>query len=242
MRILVVVPAYNEAENLPGVLHALRVHAPACDVCVVDDGSTDETAARVRSLGVRVLRSPLNLGIGGAMQTGYLWARERGYDAAVQIDGDGQHDPADLAGVLGPIERGEADLVVGSRFLGGEGFRSTALRRAGIHYLSGLLRLRCGARVSDPTSGFRAAGRRALELFAAQYPSDYPEPESIALAVRAGLVIREVPVRMRARQHGRSSIDAWRTIYYLVKVSLALLILPARARRPVAAEHGAPST
>jgi hypothetical protein len=172
------------------------------------------------------------------VQTGYLWARDRGYDAAVQIDGDGQHDPRYLADALAPVELGEADLVVGSRFIEGEGFRSTLLRRMGIRYLGLFLRVRCGARVTDATSGFRAAGRRAIELFAGRYPSDYPEPESIGVAVMAGLRVREVPVRMRERVHGRTSIDAWRTVYYLVKVSIALLLLPRRA----GAGAGAPRT
>jgi glycosyltransferase involved in cell wall biosynthesis len=240
VRVLVIVPAYNEARNLPGVLALLREQPTACDVCVVDDGSTDDTASRAVSLGAKVLRSAVNLGIGGAVQTGYLWAREHGYDAAVQIDGDGQHDPAELSTVLAPIERGEAELVVGSRFLASDGFRSTVVRRAGIRYLAAFLRFRCGARVTDPTSGFRAAGRRALELFAANYPSDYPEPESIAIALRAGLRVREVPVRMRERRHGHSSIGAVRTLYYLVKVSLALLMLPSRSHHVAPpAERGA---
>ncbi len=230
MRTLVIVPAYNEAASLPAVLAGLREHAPQCDVCVVDDGSSDATATIARSLGARVLSSPINLGIGGAVQTGYLWARDHGYDVAVQVDGDGQHDPRYVGAALAAVGEG-ADLVVGSRFLSREGFQSTGLRRAGIRYLAWFLRLRCGARVTDPTSGFRAAGRRALELFAREYPSDYPEPESIGLAVRDGLVVREIPVTMHARQHGRSSIDAWRTTYYLVKVSLALLLLPVTTRR-----------
>jgi glycosyltransferase involved in cell wall biosynthesis len=180
----------------------------------------------------------VNLGIGGAVQTGYLRARERGYDAAVQLDGDGQHDPRALAALLAPIERGEADLVVGSRFLErGGGFTSTAVRRAGIRYLSWFLRARCGARVTDPTSGFRAAGRRAIELFARCYSPDYPEPEAIAFAVRSGLTVREVPVRMSAREHGESSIGRLSTLYYLVKVSLALLFLPAGAVRALGAEE-----
>ncbi|HZZ83554.1 MAG TPA: glycosyltransferase family 2 protein [Anaeromyxobacteraceae bacterium] len=235
MRVLAIVPAYNEARNLPGTLAALRRAAPGCDVCVVDDGSTDATARVASRLGATVLREPVNLGIGGAVQTGYRWAEARGYDVAVQVDGDGQHDPAWLAALIEPIARGEADLVVGSRFLpgAGEGFRSTPVRRAGIRYLALFLRLRCGVRVTDPTSGFRAASRRAIELFARRYPSDYPEPEAIAVAARAGLRVAEVPVAMTERQHGRSSIDAWRTLYYLVKVSLALLLLPVRetARR-----------
>jgi glycosyltransferase involved in cell wall biosynthesis len=232
-RVLVVVPAFNEAANLPLVLERLR----ACgfrDVCVVDDGSTDDTAEVAGRLGAVVLRCPVNLGIGGAVQAGYLWAREHGFDAAIQIDGDGQHDPAHASDVLAPILDGRADVVIGSRFLGSGGFRSTALRRIGIRYLSWLLRLRCGARVSDPTSGFRATGRRAIELFARSYPSDYPEPEAIALALGAGLRLSETPVRMEPRLHGASSIDAARTLYYLIKVSIALLIGP-RGRRLAAA-------
>jgi glycosyltransferase involved in cell wall biosynthesis len=231
VRVLIIIPAFNEASSLPAVIPAVRRHAPDCDVAVVDDGSTDSTSAAAAALGARVLRSPLNLGIGGAVQTGYLWAWQHGYEAAVQIDGDGQHDPRFLGAALAPVVRGDADLVIGSRFLGEGGFRSTTLRRMGIRYLAWFLRLRCGARLTDPTSGFRAAGRHALELFARQYPSDYPEPESIAIAVRAGLRVREVPVVMRERAHGRSSIDAWRTLYYLVKVSIALLLLPARGPR-----------
>lgn len=229
LRVAVIVPAFNEARNLPGLAEGLRAHAPSCDVCVVDDGSTDDTAAVAASLGWAVLRLPVNLGIGGAVQAGYLWARERGHDVAVQIDGDGQHDPAYLRALLAPIASGTADVVIGSRFLADGGFRSTLVRRAGIRYLSWFLRLRCGARVLDTTSGFRAAGRKAIELFARYYPSDYPEPEAIALAKRAGLRLVEVPVRMNERAHGHSSITALRTLYYLVKVSLALVLLPPRS-------------
>ena len=229
MRVALIVPALNEARNLPRLADGLRAHAPACDVCVVDDGSTDDTARVAASLGWSVLRLPVNLGIGGAVQAGYLWARERGYDVAVQIDGDGQHDPAFLGALLAPLEAGRADVVIGSRFLSEGGFRSTLVRRAGIRYLSWFLRLRCGARVTDTTSGFRAAGRRAIALFARYYPSDYPEPEAIALAKRAGLSLVEVPVRMQERAHGQSSITSLRTLYYLVKVSLALVLLPPRS-------------
>jgi glycosyltransferase involved in cell wall biosynthesis len=236
VRILVVMPAYNEAKNLPRAIASIRAAAHMCDICVVDDGSTDATAEVARSLGVRLLRSPLNLGIGGAVQTGYLWARHHGYDAAIQVDGDGQHDPRFIEQLVAPLAAGDADVVIGSRFLAEGGFRSTALRRAGIRYLSWFLRARCGARVTDPTSGFRAAGRRAIALFAEHYPSDYPEPEAIALAVRSGLTLSEVPVRMEERRHGHSSITAWRTLYYLVKVSLALMLLPARAPHPAAEE------
>lgn len=238
MRVVAVIPALNEARSLPGVLGALRAAAPGVDACVVDDGSTDATAEVAARLGATVLRLPVNLGIGGAVQAGFLHARARGYDVAVQLDGDGQHDPAFLAALLAPIEGGEADLVIGSRFLEGGGFRSTALRRAGIRYLSWFLRARCGVRVTDPTSGFRAAGPRAVELFSARYPSDYPEPEAVALAHRAGLRVVEVPARMVERAHGSSSITFLRSLYYLVKVSLALVLLPSR-RGPAGPEAGA---
>lgn len=234
MRMLAIVPAYNEARNLPTVLTALRREVPTCDVCVVDDGSSDDTAQVATRLGATVLRNPHNLGIGGAVQAGYLWARDHGYDIAIQIDGDGQHDPSFIPATAAPLIEGRAEIVIGSRFLTEGGARSTWVRRMGIRYLTWLLRLRCGVRVTDPTSGFRAAGRRAIELFARQYPSDYPEPEAIALAVRNGLHVQELPMRMREREHGSSSINAWRTVYYLVKVSLALLLLPAVTIRPEA--------
>ncbi len=232
MRVAAIVPAFNEARNLPRLADAFQARAPGCDVCVVDDGSSDDTARVAAALGWTVLRLPVNLGIGGAVQAGYLWALEHGYDVAVQVDGDGQHDPGYLAALVAPIADGAADVVIGSRFLTDGGFRSTRLRRAGIRYLSWFLRLRCGARVVDTTSGFRAAGRRAIALFARYYPSDYPEPEAIALAKRAGLRLAEVPVRMSERAHGQSSITALRTLYYLVKVSLALVLLPPRSRPP----------
>jgi hypothetical protein len=238
MRVVAVIPALNEARSLPGVLGALRAAAPGVDACVVDDGSTDGTAAVAARLGATVLRLPVNLGIGGAVQAGFLHAHARGYDVAVQLDGDGQHDPASLGALLAPLAAGEADLVIGSRFLERGGFRSTPLRRAGIRYLSWFLRARCGVRVTDPTSGFRAAGRRAVELFSARYPSDYPEPEAVALAHRAGLRVVEVPARMVERAHGSSSITFLRSLYYLVKVSLALVLLPSR-RDPAGPEAGA---
>ena len=228
MRVLAIIPAYNEEQSLAGVVSAIRHANPTLDVCVVDDGSTDGTAALARSLDVVLLSNPVNLGIGGAVQVGYLWARDHGYDAAVQVDGDGQHDPSFLGALLEPLAAGEADLVVGSRFLAADegGFRSTWIRRAGIRYLSWALLARCGARVTDPTSGFRAASRAAIELFAGSYPSDYPEPESIGIAARRGLRVVEIPVRMGERLHGASSITPLRTLYYLVKVTLALALLP----------------
>ena len=232
MRLLAIVPALDEARSLASLLAAMRAALPDAEICVVDDGSTDDTAGVAARAGATVLRLPVNLGIGGAVQAGYRLALERRVDAAVQLDGDGQHDPAQVARLLEPLARGEADLVVGSRFLAAGGFRSSAVRRAGIRYLCWFLRLRCGARTTDPTSGFRAAGRRAIALFARAYPSDYPEPESLAVAWRSHLAVREVPVTMRDRAHGASSITPWRTLYYLVKVTVALLFLPRRPPEP----------
>jgi len=231
MRVLVVVPAFNEAPSLPCVVGRLRACGYA-DICVVDDGSTDDTAAVARALGVVVLRNPFNLGIGGAVQTGYLWALKHDYDAAAQIDGDGQHDPTYLRAALDLIAEGSTDLAIGGRFAGQGGFRSSFARRLGIRYLAWLLHILCGANVSDPTSGFRVASRRAIALFARHYPSDYPEPEAIAMALRSGLRVSEISVRMERRRHGQSSIDAWRTLYYLLKVSLAILLVrPDRYRK-----------
>jgi glycosyltransferase involved in cell wall biosynthesis len=231
VRVLAIVPAFNEERSLPAVVAGLRRSAPSVDVCVVDDGSTDGTAQVARSLGTTLLSLPVNLGIGGAVQAGYRWARDHGYDVAVQVDGDGQHDASFLPALVEAVTSGRAGLAIGSRFVGpavAGAFRSTRTRRAGILYLSWMLRLRCGARVTDPTSGFRAAGREAIELFARSYPPDYPEPESIAVAARAGLAVREIAVRMSERLHGESSISPWRSFYYLVKVSLALALLPTR--------------
>jgi glycosyltransferase involved in cell wall biosynthesis len=235
VRVLAIVPAFNEERSLPAVVRGIREALPGADVCVVDDGSTDATAEVARGLSVTLLCVPVNLGIGGAVQAGYQWARDHGYDVAVQVDGDGQHDASFLPALVEEVASGRAGLAVGSRFLGPRvagAFRSTRSRRAGIQYLAWMLRLRCGARVTDPTSGFRAAGRPAIELFARSYPPDYPEPESIAVTARAGLPVVEVPVRMTERLHGASSISAWRSFYYLVKVSLALVILPTRQPVP----------
>lgn len=231
MRTLVIVPAFNEAKSLPAVAEDLRRHVAEADVCVVDDGSTDGTADVARRLGLRVLVLPTNLGIGGAVQAGYLWAHQHGYEAAIQFDGDGQHEAASIPALLGPLRAGAADLAVGSRFLGDGEFRSTFARRAGIRYLAALIRVRCGAKVTDSTSGFRAAGPAAIALFARGYPSDFPEPESIAIAARAGLRVVEAPVRMRERVHGASSITFFRSFQYVVKVTVALVLLPVRARR-----------
>ncbi|MBI5014189.1 MAG: glycosyltransferase family 2 protein [Deltaproteobacteria bacterium] len=223
LKVLAIIPAHNEQEALPGVLRAFREHVPSIDVLVVDDGSRDRTAEVAASLGARVVSLPFNLGIGGAVQTGYLCARDQAYDVAVQVDADGQHDPREIPKLLEPLVSGAADLVGGSRFLGASpAYRSSLARRAGILYFSWLLSAILRRRVTDPSSGFRAAGPRAIRLFAEKYPTDYPEVDSLVLLWRSALRSVEVPVRMDQRMGGRSSISALRAFYYMVKVTLSI--------------------
>jgi glycosyltransferase involved in cell wall biosynthesis len=224
LRRVAIVPAYNEEESVGRVIDELRRFDPGLDVVVVDDGSLDRTAGLAADRGARVLRLPFNLGIGGAMQTGFRFAFEHGYDLAVQVDGDGQHDPGELPKILAPVVAGEADLVVGTRFAGEGEFRSTAIRRIGIRIFAWTVSQIVGQRVTDTTSGFRAIGRRGIALFAADYPHDYPEVEATVMVAKARLRLQEVPVAMRERAGGRSSITALRSIYYMAKVLLALFV------------------
>ena len=236
MKTLVIIPAYNEAENLVSTVEDLRTCFPEGDLLVVNDGSTDATAALCREKGYPLLDLPVNLGIGGCVQTGYRYARDRGYDAAVQFDADGQHMAEYIPALLEPLREGRADLVIGSRFLEKQSFRSAALRRAGIGFLSGLVRLLCGVRIRDITSGMRAADRKAIAFFAEEYAQDYPEPESVLAAGLEGLRLAEVGVEMRPRQGGASSITPMRSVYYMIKVSLALLLRRTWGRRRGRAE------
>jgi glycosyltransferase involved in cell wall biosynthesis len=240
---LAIVPAFNESESISAVVDELRVHAPDFDVVVVDDGSTDDTADRARSAGAEVLRHPYNLGIGGAVQSGYMYAAERGYDVAVQVDGDGQHDPSCLGFMLEHLtEHPELDMVSGSRFLAadGDGFRSSAPRRLGIRIFSWVLSRIVGQQVTDPTSGLRMAGRRGIELFARDYPHDYPEVEAVLLMHAHQLSSIELPVKMRERTAGVSSINSTRSAYYMIKVLLAVFVGLFRARPTVRAGGPAP--
>jgi len=198
-------------------------------VVVVDDGSSDGTGVAAAAAGATVVRLPFNLGIGAAVQTGFRWALERDYDLAVRLDGDGQHDPAELPKLLAPIERGEADVVTGSRFREEEdGYRPPLGRRVGITWFARLVSLLSGQRVTDTTSGFQALNRPGIELFARDYPSDYPEVEATVLLLKHRLRLAEVHVRMREREHGSSSITFVRSVYYAVKVTLALFIAMGR--------------
>jgi glycosyltransferase involved in cell wall biosynthesis len=224
LRCLAILPALNEEASVASVIAEIRAFDPAFDVVVVDDGSTDGTRARAAAAGARVVSLPFNLGIGAAMQAGFEYAQRRGYDLAVQLDADGQHDPADLRVLLDPVLSGSADIVVGTRFAGERLYRPSFARRLGIGLFARLVSTIVRQRVTDTTSGFRALNGRAIRLFAAEYPHDYPEVEATVLARRHGLRLTEVPVQMRYRVEGRSSITAARSVYYMVKVSLALMI------------------
>jgi glycosyltransferase involved in cell wall biosynthesis len=228
VRSLLIIPAFNEAEAIAGVIHNLRPHFDG-DIVVIDDGSEDETAARARQAGAVVLRHPCNLGIGGAVQTGYLYGLEKGYDAVIRQDGDGQHDPVHIPRFLEILASGEADIVVGSRFLAREGYQSTFVRRMGILIL-GVVSALVGSRVTDPTSGYWGVGRRALQVLVKFHPDDYPETEALALAARSGCRVRELPVIMYARTAGRSSIGTFYSGFYMMKVVLALLVGRLRPR------------
>ena len=223
-RRIAIVPAYNEAGNIGRVVDELRAFDPELDVVVVSDGSADATSEVARAHGAHVVTLPFNLGIGGAVQTGFRYAWENGYELAVRCDGDGQHDPSELPKVLAPVVAGDADIVVGTRFGGDDSFRSTAARRIGIRMLAAIVSLIARQRVTDTTSGFQALNRRALGLFAADYPHDYPEVEGMVMTIKHQLRLQEVPVRMREREHGSSSITAFRSIYYMAKVLLALFV------------------
>jgi len=229
VRTLAVVPAYNEVDAIGRVLDEIRRADPELDVVVVDDASIDDTAAVAREHGAIVLGLPFNVGIGGAVQTGFRYALAEGYERAVRLDGDGQHDASELPKLFAPLLRGEADLVIGSRFVDGNGsYRPPLARRLGIRIFARLVSFLGGQRVTDTTSGFLALDRLGIELFAREYPHDYPEVEATLIALRSGLRLSQVQVHMRERETGASSITFVRSLYYIVKVMLALLVASLR--------------
>lgn len=224
MRVLIIIPAYNEERNIGKVLEDIKAHIPDADVVVINDGSTDATAAIVSAYGITVLSIPYNVGIGAAMQTGYRYALKKGYDIAIQFDGDGQHRADQVTAIRASLLAGGGDLVVGSRFLGEKGYRLGLARHSGIKILSWTVSLLIGHPITDPTSGFRAVNHKVIGFFSAYYPDDYPEPEAVVLLKRAGFRIAEVPVLMRERQTGRSSITPFKAFFYMIKVLLAIFV------------------
>jgi glycosyltransferase involved in cell wall biosynthesis len=224
MRILAVVPAFNEGRAIGGVVDELLRVSPAVDAVVIDDGSRDDTARAAERAGARVLQLPFNLGIGGAVQTGFQFAVRNGYDVVVQVDGDGQHIPAEIPSLLAAMKRTGADVVIGSRFLDERGYTTSSIRRIGTRVFALVNSIALRQKITDNTSGFRAFNLGAVRFLSENYPQDYPEPESVILLGRNGFVLQEIPVRMREREYGRSSISSIQAFYYMVKVLLAIFM------------------
>lgn len=218
------VPAYNEEAAILNTVKELKSLHPEIDVLVINDCSKDSTKTILKQNNINYLDLPINLGIGGGVQAGYLYALEHGYDVAVQMDGDGQHPANELGKIIEPIVKHDANIVIGSRFVTKDGFQSTTLRRIGIRFLSMLIFVCTKQKVLDVTSGYRAVDKEYIELFSKEYAQDYPEPEAIVTAAKRGAMIVEVPVLMRERQGGVSSISPLKSIYYMIKVSLAILV------------------
>ena len=224
MKKLIIIPAFNEESNIEKTVTAIQKNAQGFDYVIINDCSTDRTKQICAEKGYNVVNLPINLGIGGAVQTGYKYALERDYDVAVQVDGDGQHDPEFLNEMSDYLMENELDMVIGSRFIEKEGFQSSKLRRVGIVFFSKLIKLLTGTLITDPTSGLRMIGRNTMALFAADYPRDYPEPESVVAVIRRNMKVKEIPVVMKERQGGVSSISLKKSVYYMIKVTLAILI------------------
>jgi glycosyltransferase involved in cell wall biosynthesis len=234
IKIAAIVPAYNEEKAIAAVVASLNAvaekHSLQLDVIVVNDCSKDSTSEIISRLKCIPLDLPINLGIGGAVQTGFRYAFDNGYDYAVQVDGDGQHPAEEIPDLVKKAESENADVVIGSRFINKEGFQSSALRRFGINYFKWLNKVLVGTTISDSTSGFRLISKRVLEKVSDYYPDEYPEPEAIIIYSLYGFKITEVPVEMKERQGGVSSIGAFASVYYMIKVSLAILFTWVRIK------------
>lgn len=224
MKKLIIIPAYNESACIEDTVRDIMQNASDFDYVVINDCSTDNTREICERNGFNIVNLPINLGIGGAVQTGYMYALEYGYDVAVQVDGDGQHNPQFLRQMAEYLENSGADMVIGSRFIEKEGFQSSWIRRVGIVYFTKLIKLCTGKTITDPTSGLRMAGKKVIRLFANCYPKDYPEPESTVMALKQGCKVDEIPVIMRERQGGVSSITMKKSVYYMIKVTMAILM------------------
>ncbi|MBQ1821871.1 MAG: glycosyltransferase family 2 protein [Lachnospiraceae bacterium] len=221
---LVIIPAYNEEGAILKTVRDIEAKAGSFDYVVINDCSKDHTRQILEENGLNHVNLPMNSGIGAAVQTGYIYAAENGYEMAIQVDGDGQHDAAFLERMAEILEESDANMVIGSRFIKNEGFQSTGLRRLGIRFFTWWIKRLTGEVVTDPTSGMRLADRKVIELFAKDYPRDYPEPETAVTVLKAGYKIKEIPVEMRARESGKSSISMKKSIYYMIKVPLACLV------------------
>ena len=224
MKSLVIIPAYNEEKSILNTVADIKKNAPDFDYIIINDCSQDKTLQLCKDAGIPVINLPINLGIGGAVQTGYLYAQKNHYDYAVQFDGDGQHDPKFLEMMLTYLEKENADMVIGSRFITKEGFQSSGLRRVGIRYFTWLIHLLTGKTITDPTSGLRMVNRSVIQQYASCYPKDYPEPESVVTILKERKRVEEVPVIMRERAGGVSSISPMKSVYYMIKVTLAILM------------------
>ncbi len=224
MKKLVIIPAFNEEGNLEKTINDIKKNAPEFDYVIVNDCSTDDTLEICRKHSYDYLNLPVNLGIGGAVQTGYRYAYYRGYDVAVQFDGDGQHSALYLEEMVSCMQQEDADMLIGSRFIEKEGFQSSAMRRVGIVFLSGLIRILTGKKITDPTSGMRMVNRRLLKKFTEDYPKDYPEPESAVTVLSEKYNVVEIPVVMNEREEGVSSISLRKSVYYMIKVSFAMIL------------------
>jgi len=228
---LIIIPAFNEASNIARVIGSIREHVPDADILVINDGSSDDTGRIAREQYVNVIDMPFNVGIGASVQAGLLYALRRGHSVAIQVDGDGQHPSSEIGKLTTRLEKGDSDLVIGSRFVERSGYRGSLTRRTGIAIFWMVNAMLLRRRITDSTSGFRAFNRAAIEFLAGDYPHDFPEPESIVTLCRNGFRVVEVPVEMQARQHGRSSITLLRSVYYMMKVLLAMMIGATRSRR-----------
>lgn len=231
MKKLIIIPAYNESSNIERTVEAIIKEAPDFDYVIINDCSKDNTLEICQKNGFNVVSLPINLGIGGAVQTGYLYAKKNGYDIAVQVDGDGQHNPSFLNQMVEELKNNQVDMVIGSRFIKNEGFQSSFARRIGIRYFTWLIKLMTGTRITDATSGLRMINRGLIERFADNYPDDYPEPETVVEALLNDYKVKEIPVIMNERQGGVSSISMSKSVYYMIKVTMAILFVKLRGKQ-----------
>ena len=230
MKILIIIPAYNEEKSLNSLVRDIKSNYMECDILIVNDCSTDNTQNIKFDFDIKRVDLPVNLGIGGAVQTGYKYAYRNGYDVAIQVDGEGQYNSSHINELIEGIKNGYS-LCLGSRYITNEGFQSTRLRRVGIRFFSWLIKAVSGERITDPTSGFRACDKEVIKTFATNYPQDYPEPETLVSVTKRGLKIKEIPVIMNDREHGVSSINLGKSVYYMLKYHWLFVQLPLDRRK-----------